>query len=893
MDPLEKSNIVKNLFHPTYTDDDTSSRSTTTSINSSNTRARARPRPHSSTTTLRESSATTTTTKTTNEDENTNENTSTSISTSMNMNISTNANIGADDSFFQYPTTDPDHAAALKLHDDDSDDDDGEEEPAQEQPPPPQEPSMEEMEEALHSSMAVNTGRIHLDDDLPPRTLPRNTTTTTTTMPMPIPTPTPMKMKMNMNMQHQYLSKEEEAHDLEARGLITPRKDLQSPPFVKRKMASEMEHDLNVSIRGHGHRHGHGHGDEGNGIGIGIGISSPPVRNFERGIPYHLNNDDGNINIHNDGDGHDINTARGKDHQNESYDNNDNHVDDDDDETNSLVSEYGSEVGLAKFRMEDIQAMEALTEGECECEGEEEGEDDKKERQDCSSSSNPAGAGDGVGIGTGGLNVNIPVETNDSGISYESLKDFSERVRLHGSDSGCDSNVDINGRASTCSTSTASNDNGNDNDDRTRNGLNRRYRGNEDDMSQEDDGSVDSVDLSSHYGPISTEGVGQDHNAGPGTSTGTGTRTKHESSQKMATNIPISASSAATKTNTTATTTASTHSNAVRYRGGRDVPASPMVVKHQHKEENEPTTPIGAVSAALRRFGNGVSNMTRCTKTPPQSSPRHYTFEDAPFQQHKHAQQQQGATGQGLGHGEEQKVWLSPRFGNSKNPVSKTSIQQPMFRSAPQNRHYRSGSGAGARANANIHTSNGITSCLSFDPESGRRPYGNMRISDSPPSSPLPSHRKTRSWGSSGSDFFMGNAKDLFAGGGTGTTSVSGGGGIAIGPGHGGMGAGTGARHGQPYHGGNSSPKREGMVNMSPGPKARIRFVEDHVHSPKPSGNNRAIMLLQSPQVSAFDQTLVRILRSGYKFVLIFVHAPMYSYSTIYCFVNWIITESW
>ena len=807
------------------------------------------------TVTTRESSilatATATATSTNEHDEKyDNENTiDKNTSVNMNMNISTNANTGADDSFFQYPTdadtdTDTDDhdiavAAFAALHDENNDNEEPKEEDYEQydEPPPPQEePNEDEMEEALHSSMAVQTGH-HLDD-LPPRTLPRNTNSTTTPAKL-VPTPTPMKTKTNAQLQHNYNSKEEEVQDLEAMGLITPRKDLQSPPFVKRRMAMAMESE----------------------------VSSPPFRNFERGVPYRLNHED---------DGH--NDDGGGDNRH-----------DDDDETSSLVSEYGSEVGQAKFRMEDIQAMEALTEGECEGdgdgdgdgegegegEGEEESDDhDNMEGQDSSSTSKPAGAG-------------MPVETNDSGVSYESLKDFSERVRVNGSD--CDSDVAISTTTSTPSNENG-NGNGNFNNDRTRNDHNRRDRDNEDELSQEDDGSVDSVDLSSHYGPISPEGIGQGHINIAGTSTGTGTGTKINTRKResMVTNFHISnSSSTATKTNTTSnttatvTTTASTHSNAVQYSMRRGVPTSPMATKYQYREDNEPTTPIGAMSAALRRLGNGVSNMARCTKTPPQSSPHHYTSDDAPFSPHNHAQQQQGAKGQGQGQGHDDKkhnVWLSPRYGNSKNHVSKTSIQQPMFRSAPHNRNYRQGTGTGTRANTNVnaHTSNGITSCLSFDPESGRRPYGNMRMTDSPPSSPLPSHRKTRSWGSSGSDFFMGNVKDLFVGGGTGASNVTGGGGIVNSPGYGRTLTGLGARYGQPYHGSSLSPKREGIVSMSQSPKARIRFVEDHLHSPKPAGNNRAIVLLQSPQVSAFDHTLVQILRRWYMFVLLFWHVCMH-----------------
>ena len=79
-------------------------------------------------------------------------------------------------------------------------------------------------------------------------------------------------------------------------------------------------------------------------------------------------------------------------------------------------------------------------------------------------------------------------------------------------------------------------------------------------------------------------------------------------------------------------------------------PSSPALKPRNKKESDfEPTTPIGAVSAVLRRFGNGVSNMTRCTM-----SPRH----DEKFEE-----------GYSLKHREVGDVWLPPRFGSQKNTV--------------------------------------------------------------------------------------------------------------------------------------------------------------------------------------------------------------------------------
>jgi hypothetical protein len=163
------------------------------------------------------------------------------------------------------------------------------------------------------------------------------------------------------------------------------------------------------------------------------------------------------------------------------------------------------------------------------------------------------------------------------------------------------------------------------------------------------------------------------------------------------------------------------------------------------RHDTTPTTPIGAVSIALRNIGKGMSNMARAgskissplTSSSPQVatvSPKRderYLLNDIKSNSH----------------------WLSPRFGNQRSSIHSTSIHQPQLTSS-QSQSVKSGSTQFF----------GITQCLSFDPESGKLPYSNMRMTDSPPSSRLPrrAHRKTRSWGQGSSDFLSKGASSSF-----------------------------------------------------------------------------------------------------------------------------------
>jgi hypothetical protein len=223
------------------------------------------------------------------------------------------------------------------------------------------------------------------------------------------------------------------------------------------------------------------------------------------------------------------------------------------------------------------------------------------------------------------------------------------------------------------------------------------------------------------------------------------------------------------------------------------------------KIQESPKTPIAAVSAALRRLGNNVSHMTRCSKLSPQSSfsftnvnKTGETFENYqqnhfnPEKDHVCHDEDNNYNNNINFHDDDSretsirksnKIWLSPRFEHlhqnrlhqetnvpihdtssqqSQCPSNSKSIQQPaLLESQNHQVHSNHQQQRGlAKGVSTMHPSfssrsatiKGITSCLSFDPESGKQPYGNMRISDSPPSSPVPSswqNRRTKSCESS------------------------------------------------------------------------------------------------------------------------------------------------
>ena len=502
--------------------------------------------------------------------------------------------------------------------------------------------------------------------------------------------------------------------DLETMGLITPRKNLKSPPFVKRKVPDAIETDMNVEKGTHLFQNSQ--------TCSPIPGPRPDPRPDSNPISFERK------------------TRREYAYTDPSS------SEEEERETSSLVSEYGSEVGAVNLRLEDVHAMEALAEGGSSDEDNDDSDDnDKFNGKDGSIVPAKEEQDDSLRH----YKRDRSVKENDHGISYESLKD-----RRNNSSDGMQGNSYSHGHG--------------------------HYHDEDDDnLSQEGDGSVDSVDLSSHYSPIpvASQYEGED------------TPRSSDVLPKYATHLPVSLHTPNT-------------------------PASPSPMMHQQKEDNQPTTPIGAVSAVLRRFGNGVSNMTRCTKTPPQLSPNRYTFVEDLAQQNKNVDDDDNA-------------WLSPRFGNAKHHVPQKSIQLPMFRSAPAGR--RRGNSASKAA------VKGITSCLSFDPESGRRPYRNMRITDSPPSSPLPSCRKTRSWGSpgsAGSEILGGSVKELM------DTS-----------------RGVKGLHNSGHRIGQElgqerllAPNRDGAAGISP--RGHIRFLDDPMYSPKASANARHLVLLQSPQVS-------------------------------------------
>lgn len=279
----------------------------------------------------------------------------------------------------------------------------------------------------------------------------------------------------------------------------------------------------------------------------------------------------------------------------------------DKEETSSMVSQYGSDVGEIKMRMEDIHTMDA-----------------------------------------------VPEDANDEDSECEDEEDNVEKVDQHGDG---------------------------DNIDR-----------------DDDDGSIDSIDLSNHL----------EKNIGI-------KRIDTQQHQFRDNFTPVS-------------------------------PSSKSLDVGSNKPDATPTTPIGAVSIALRNIGKGMSNIARAggklsspiasTSSPAATvSPKYderYRLSD--FNSHSH--------------------WLSPRFGNQRNTADTESIRQPRLTSSLQS----------SRAKSGATQLFGMTQCLSFDPESGKLPYSNMRMTDSPPSSPLPrrTHRKTRSWGQGVSDFSSKGASRSF-----------------------------------------------------------------------------------------------------------------------------------
>ena len=508
----------------------------------------------------------------------------------------------------------------------------------------------------------------------------------------------------------------------------TPQKDLLSPPTVTRKIPGSDSDDKQKLTQTKLFRESpkvrFGLTPIGTGTGTGTGISKDDSLYRTDGvnhvIPFQMNymradnktSFTENSNVDKDID-----------------------ADADAEDTNSLISEYGSEVGEVKFRLEDVEAMDALAEG--------------SEEEECVeldiAVDHPATA---VTVTVAPLHVHRYEREMDNVFTAQIIKE---------KDSGLISNMSEHQKYSP--------------DMYT--GRDQNNDGEDDDLSQ--DASVDSIDLASqHEGQnieyIATRTVNNNTNA------------KNETDTKDSTPPRKS--------------------------------ISPQLKPADRKENiiEPPLTPIGAVSAALRRFGNGVSHMTRCSKSPP--------YPD-----------------------EKQTAWLSPRFNNQESSGKKHphSITQPSF---------GGGDGVGGSPWVRRHNRStarsGITACLSFDPERGRRPYGfmNQYGLESPPSSPLPTHRRSRSWGSGGSEYFVGNLKELYDVGNVQVLdpqSMEGGSKT------------LGSRPSRPP-GGTLSPRnmtKSENANIASTPQGTTRFCEDQYSSAsKKNFNKKHALLLQSPQVS-------------------------------------------
>lgn len=168
-----------------------------------------------------------------------------------------------------------------------------------------------------------------------------------------------------------------------------------------------------------------------------------------------------------------------------------------------------------------------------------------------------------------------------------------------------------------------------------------------------------------------------------------------------------------------------------------NTPSSPFLKSSEAsfiKQDTAPTTPIGTVSIALRNIGKGMSHFTKAggklsspliSTSSVASSPRRNDEKNryCDLNSNRH--------------------WLSPRYGNQKVFNNGASIHQPILNNTES-----------SKVKSGASQMFGITQCLSFDPESGKLPYANMRFTESPPASPLPyrAHRKTKSWGGAGFD---------------------------------------------------------------------------------------------------------------------------------------------
>lgn len=184
-------------------------------------------------------------------------------------------------------------------------------------------------------------------------------------------------------------------------------------------------------------------------------------------------------------------------------------------------------------------------------------------------------------------------------------------------------------------------------------------------------------------------------------------------------------------------------------------------IKREHNTDRSaspiaPNTPISAVSAAIRRLGNGVVNQmtTRCNNNEENASStseyEEFPFNDIYQQRHRN-------------------MWLSPRFGHGHH-ADEFQPSSPSRSSCNSSHHVLAAASSSSEINQHAYqpqmvttpsqtrsqntTTNLLSSplrhirgCFSFDPESGTLPYA-TRIHSSPPSSPLvvQTHRKSKSW---------------------------------------------------------------------------------------------------------------------------------------------------
>jgi len=124
------------------------------------------------------------------------------------------------------------------------------------------------------------------------------------------------------------------------------------------------------------------------------------------------------------------------------------------------------------------------------------------------------------------------------------------------------------------------------------------------------------------------------------------------------------------------------------------------------KQETTPNSPIAAVSAAIRRIGTGMSNMSRGNKSPQSTASSSLQLD---------LKKESGV------------IRLSPRLGSFGFRTSKTVDNE-------EKSSLDIGRGARNHIESPLHH---VSGCLSFVPDSGLPPYGNMRLNDSPPSSPM------------------------------------------------------------------------------------------------------------------------------------------------------------